>query len=325
MPPRRMLVLGLASLLLVGVGLGEYVAFTWPSSRSLADRMSSMPLSPPPRPASLVPPYDGQRPFELKIKGLPGIKLYLDPKDQVMTPTILVLGNWEATETELFRRIVKPGDTVVDAGANIGYYTVIASRLVGDQGKVYAFEPEPVNFAMLHKNVHLNGLTNVVLEQKALSNRKGTLKLYIAEQNKGDHRIYQPEGESRASVDVEAVRLDEYFQGYPPGIDVLKTDTQGADGLILQGMSGLLQGRTDGPTIFMEFWPYALKGMGTDAGDLLKWLQSSGYRFYDFHPASKDRLPRVDPANLLAEHPEDASGSQTDLLVLRGGREPPTE
>ena len=105
-----------------------------------------------------------------------------------------------------------------------------------------------------------------MLEQKALSNRKGMLKLFIAGQNKGDHRIYQPEGESRPSVDVEAVRLDEYFKDLKRGIDFLKSDTQGAEGVILEGMRGLLEGRPDGPTIFMEFWPYALKGMGTDAG-----------------------------------------------------------
>ena len=97
---------------------------------------------------------------------------------------------------------------------------------------------------------------NVVLERKALSNRKGTLKLFISDDNKGDHRIYQPEGESCPSVDVEAVRLDEYFkdQNERP-IDVLKMDTQGAEGLILEGMTGLLEGQTDGPTIFMRsFW-----------------------------------------------------------------------
>jgi len=324
MSPRRLLVLILAPLLLVVAGLGVYVALTWPSSRSLADRGASRPFSPPPRPPSLVPPYDGKEPFELKIKGIPGIKLYLDPNDQVMTPTILVLGRWEIAETDWFLRIVKPGDTVVDAGANIGYYTVIGSRLVGDKGKVYAFEPDPANFALLEKNVRLNGLTNVVLERKALSNRKGTLKLFIGDQNKGDHRIYQPEGESRPSVDVEAVRLDEYFKDYQRGIDVLKTDTQGAEGVILEGVTGLLEHQSEGPTIFMEFWPHALKGMGTDAGALLKMLQSYNYKLYDINPKDNKRgLPRVEPADLLAEHAVDDSSSQTDLMLLRGGREPP--
>jgi FkbM family methyltransferase len=271
----------------------------------------------------VVLPYDGKEPVELNINGIPGLEMYLDPKDHVITPTIIMYGAWEGTETTWFLRAVKPGDTIVDAGANVGYYTLIASRLVGEKGKVYAFEPEPASFALLQKNVRLNGLTNVVLEQKALSNRKGLLKLFIADENKGDHRIYQPYGESRPSVDVEAVRLDEYFNGQNRRVDVVKIDTQGAEGLILEGMTGLLEGRADGPTVFMEFWPHGLKGMGTDAGALLRTLQSYNYKFYDIHPKHKSGLPLVEPAELLAAHPVDQPESQTDLIVLRGGRKPP--
>jgi FkbM family methyltransferase len=190
---------------------------------------------------------------------------------------------------------------------------------------VYAFEPEPATFELLEKNVRLNGLTNVVLERKALSNRKGTLKLFIAGQNKGDHRIYQPDGESRPSIDVEAVRLDEYFKDHKRGIDVLKTDTQGAEGLILEGMTGLLERQTDGPAIFMEFWPHGLKGLGTDAAALLKSLQSYKYKFYEFTPKAETGLRAVEPADLLAAHPVETFESQTDLMALRGGREPPKE
>jgi FkbM family methyltransferase len=312
----------LASFLLVVAGLAVYLVFTWPSSPSRGSRASTLSHVPPPRNSSLVPPYDGKEPFELKIKGMPGLKMYLDPTDEVMTPTILVIGNWETAETSWFLRIVKPGDTVVDAGANTGYYTLIGSRLVGDKGKVYAFEPEPANFELLQKNVRLNGLSNVVLERKALSNHHGTLKLFIADKNKGDHRIYQPEGESRPSIDVEAVRLDEYFKDKQRVIDFLKMDTQGAEGLILEGMTGLFEGRSDRPTIFMEFWPHGLKGMGTDAGALLKSLQSYQYKFYEFIPGEGKDLRAVEPADLVAEHPVERFDSQTDLMVLPAGREP---
>jgi FkbM family methyltransferase len=326
MSPRRQLVLALALVLLPLAGLVAYFVFTWPSSPSLANRASSRLPFPPPSGAIVVPPYDGKEPFELKIQGMPGIKVYLDPTDDVMTPTILVMGNWETAETAWFLRTVKPGDTIVDAGANFGYYTVIGSRLVGDKGKVYAFEPDPTNFELLQKNVRLNGATNnVVLERKALSNRKGTLKLFIADKNKGDHRIYQPDGESRPSIDVEAVRLDEYFKDHPRGIDFLKMDTQGAEGVILEGMTGLLEGRADGPTIFMEFWPYGLAGMGTDAGALLKTLQSYKYKFYEFNPQGGKGLRAVEPADLVAAHPVGSFASQTDLMLLRAGREPPKE
>jgi FkbM family methyltransferase len=321
---RKLLMFALASFLFLVGGLVGYFVFTWPSSRYLAE-LAAKPVKRPVAPPSIVPPYDGKEPFELKIEGMPGLKLYLDPDDKVMTPTILVLGLWEMSETYEFLRALKPGNTFVDAGANIGYYTVIAGRLLGDKGKVYAFEPEPKNFAMLQKNVRLNGLTNVVLEQKALSNRKGTVKLFIADANKGDHRIYQPEYENRSSVDVEAVRLDEYFKDHERRIDLLKTDTQGAEGVILEGMTGLFEGRTDGPTIFMEFWPHALGELGTDAGALLKMLASYKYKFYEFADHGGRGVRAVEPAELLAEHLLVNTQYQTNLMVLRGGRQPPKD
>ncbi len=318
---RRILVVALPLALLILAAPAAYFAITWPYPRSLAPRR----MIPPPRPRDMTPPYDGKEPFPLRVNGVPGIRLYLHPKDIIITWAILNYGNWEPDETALFLKTVKPGDTVVDAGAHVGYYTVIASRLVGPEGKVYAFEPDPANFELLRKNVQVNGLTNVVIEQKALSNRKGRIKLFIASENKGDHRIYQPEGQTRPSVDVEAVRLDEYLRGRESKIDVLKMDTQGAEGVILEGMTGLLEGRTDGPAIFMEFYPYALKGMGTDARILLERLVSYGYKFYDIHPIGQQGPKVTNPANLLSEHPNDNEGSQTDLLVLRGGRVPPKE
>jgi hypothetical protein len=75
----------------------------------------------------------------------------------------------------------------------------------------------------------------------------------------------------------------------------------------------------------MEFWPHGLNGMGTDAGGLLKKLESYGYRFYDINPKEGKPLPRVEPAELVAALPIDRPDLQADLLALRGGREPPTE
>ncbi len=90
-----------------------------------------------------------------------GFKLHFDPKDRVMSHYLLEDRAWEPVETEALRQELRRGDVVVDVGANIGYYTILASRLVGEGGKVYAFEPEPDNFAMLQKNLKANGCTNV--------------------------------------------------------------------------------------------------------------------------------------------------------------------
>src|SRR6516225_8860528 len=102
---RRLLALALPSVFLVVVGLVAYSAYTWPS--------------PPPPPHYSLAPYDGTEPFELRIEAMPGLKMFLNPDDHVITPTMLMIGSWETTETAWFLRTVKSGDTIVDAGANV--------------------------------------------------------------------------------------------------------------------------------------------------------------------------------------------------------------
>ena len=143
---------------------------------------------------------------------------------------------------KLFRRVfqhprmilgdhVKAEMTVLDVGCGKGYFSLAIARMVGPTGRVIAFEPDPESFALLQKNVAANGYANVVLEQKALSNEPGSLKLYLAEENLGDHRIY-PVGE-REFVEVEAVTLDDYLAEKGGRVDFIKVDTQGAEGVIL--------------------------------------------------------------------------------------------
>ena len=97
-----------------------------------------------------------------------GLTMYLNPRDRVITPSMLAYGTWEPVETSLLLDNLRPGDTVIDVGANVGYYTLLAARKVGPRGKVVAFEPDPESFSFLKRNVKANGFTNVVLEQKGL-------------------------------------------------------------------------------------------------------------------------------------------------------------
>ena len=150
----------------------------------------------------------------------------------------------------------------MDIGANIGYYTLIFARLVGETGRVFAFEPDPANFALLKKNIETNGYHNVVLEQKAVSSTTGSLKLYISEDSAGDHKIYDS-GEARQFIEIEAVSLDDYFSHKDGAVDCIKMDIQGAEWAALQGMSTLLSD-TINMKLFMEYWPDGLEDFGAN-------------------------------------------------------------
>jgi tRNA G37 N-methylase Trm5 len=104
---------------------------------------------------------------------------YLDPHDSL---GLSVMGSFEPAETELMRQRVRPGATVLDIGANIGYFTLLMARCVGPSGHVYAFEPEPKNFELLQHNVRRNNYANVTCGQaaKAISVESGKFLILYA-------------------------------------------------------------------------------------------------------------------------------------------------
>jgi FkbM family methyltransferase len=253
----------------------------------------------------------------LEIQRVGEVKIFLNPDDRVMTPLIRMRGVHEANETHWFVRNVGPGDTVVDVGANVGYYTLLGSRLVGEEGRVYAFEPDPESFALLERNLRLNGCDNVVAEQKAVSNEPGHIQLYLAEQNRGDHRIFPASDEERTSVEVEAVTLDDYFADLGE-VDFVKIDTQGAEAVILAGMKQLI-GRSERLRMAVEFSPWHLREFGADPARLLADLEALGFRMYELGTGSAPigTFRQVAAPRLLSRY--DQPGKRfTNLFVVKG-------
>jgi FkbM family methyltransferase len=250
-----------------------------------------------------------------------GHKLFLDPRDMGMARAFLLFsGRWEETETRLFSSLVKEGMTVVDIGANVGYYTLLAARLVGPKGRVYAFEPSPGNFALLSRNVEANGYKNVILIPKAVSNRSGTASLRIDRASSGGHSLSNFRG-GADSIEVETISLDDYFACRSETIGVLKMDAEGAEVAILDGMSEVLERNPD-LTLLTEFFPRAVQGLGYVPEDYIRELARSGFRIY---PIDEDRgevdsldVERVsDLIDSLTR--ENASKNVLNLLCLRGG------
>jgi FkbM family methyltransferase len=245
-----------------------------------------------------------------------GHKMYLDQMDSLDLSTN---GVYEEEETHLAKRMVKKGDVVLDIGANIGYYTLIFADKVGANGKVYAFEPDPANFSVLKKNIEINHYKNVVLIKKAVTDKIGKIKLFICKDNKGDHRIYESD-DSRRSISIDGISLDEYFSGYDGKVDFIKMDIQGSEWSALKGMPKLLEKNRD-VTIVTEFWPYGLIKSGAEPEKYLRALNRSGFQLYEFSKSGDELKPSTAQTILEKSHPKDEL-KYTNLVCMRKSKRP---
>lgn len=178
----------------------------------------------------------------------------------------------DRVERQLLKKVLFPGAVVVDAGANIGIYSQFLSRCVGPTGAVHCFEPSPENFQRLRTATRK--LRNVRLSQAAVGERSGKSKLYISDRLNVDHRAYVTDGDSRRSVVIEMVALDDYFKS-GERVDLIKMDIQGYELHALRGANRVL---ADNPKIklLLEFWPYGLKQAGAHWRDLITALNGKG-------------------------------------------------
>lgn len=239
-------------------------------------------------------------------------KYYIDKKDSIVSEVLLSRKVWEEYETEVFKESIKQGATVVDVGAHIGYYTLIAASIVGNKGKVYAFEPDPGNFRLLQKNVAQSGYTNVVLINKAVTQKSGKTLLFLNKENMGDHRIYDV-GEGQKSISIETVALDDYFKKLTK-IDVIKMDIQGAEVQALKGAEDILK-RSNHIKLILEFMPSILLQGGSSAEECLSFLKKNRFKLYRLDE-SKKKMTFVTPGKLLDLYAA-KEDFLTNLLCLR--------
>jgi FkbM family methyltransferase len=170
----------------------------------------------------------------------------------------------------LFQSLVKPGMVVVDIGAHIGMYTLYALRQLAGHGRVHSFEPTPRTFALLRDNVQVNGFleTGVVsFDRRAVSDRGGSCEFTAYGDNSGHNTLFGAEAGGETLM-VETVALDVAL-GEEARVDVVKIDAEGAEPLILRGMSRILAGNPE-VRILMEFAPGHLRRAGIDP---LEWLE----------------------------------------------------
>lgn len=212
------------------------------------------------------------------------------PTQRNMASHLLTGSLYEPEITLVLMRILHPGDCFVDVGANVGFFTVIAARLVGEGGRVYAFEPETANFNRLKENIVLNNLSNVTLYQAAVGDRDGETELYINSDNDGGHALWDPGAHSfnrlsRETVikqKTQLVKLDTVLMSDPEAasrIKAVKIDAEGYEQHVLQGMIETIS-RHRIPFVFAEINRLALRQAGAGERSFLLLMRHLGYSAY---------------------------------------------
>ena len=223
-------------------------------------------------------------------------------------PIAMAMDRYERETTHLFESLIKPGMVVIDVGAHVGYYSLLAARLVGAAGKVFAFEPEEGNHELLLGNINRNGYSNIVAIRKAVSNRVGSTTLYLTALDNGRHSAYQHGLPDRGSAVVEATTLDAFLdaQGWPK-VDLVKVDVEGAEQDVFQGMERLLRESPD-LKLIVEFSPALLQHAAGDPFQFLQWLSA---RHFEVHCIDADKGP--------VAIPNDEWPSMVDTLLKTAG------
>ena len=180
----------------------------------------------------------------------------------------------DAFEISLMKKYIKAGDTVLDIGANIGFYAEILSSIVGEKGSVHCFEPDTTNFK--HLESRSKHLPNVTINNKAVSDKTETIKIYTSKKLNVDHRTYKPD-EYDQEIDIHAISIDEYLP-LNTGVSFIKMDIQGFEMSAVKGMTKTLQS----PHLKMlsEFWPHGMRKAGTSVLEYYHFLKELHFNIY---------------------------------------------
>jgi FkbM family methyltransferase len=191
-----------------------------------------------------------------------------------------LVGTNQAFETKTlsrFAELVKPNDTVLDIGANIGMFSLLGSRLVGDNGRIIAFEPSRKTFDILNENLKLNNCKNVEIVQLALGDTEGSIFLGEVEND----ALNFIDKNQKTGEEVALKLLDNYLKENKINkIDFIKIDIEGAEYLCFKGATEMLKNHR--PTIIMECNENWCLRFGYSVFELLNFLSQFNYRFENY-------------------------------------------
>lgn len=209
----------------------------------------------------------------VKLVKMQGFDMYVMTTDYI-GQGIIGSGDYEPHVTSAVVSILKKGDVFLDLGANLGYFSLLAANLVGNSGKVIAFEPNPQNLQLIYASIFRNQFSNITVYPFAASDRLRIVKLLTVGSNAGvvmplsPHKVFH--------LLAQSIPLDTLLHGQGQ-IDLIKIDIEGHEPFALTGMNGVI--RKHRPTIITEFHPFIMKANNhIDPENYLRQITQYGYR-----------------------------------------------
>ncbi|MFJ8826172.1 FkbM family methyltransferase [Streptomyces sp. NPDC102467] len=248
-----------------------------------------------------------------------GARFALDTQDLIQR-YLYLFGVWEPHMTRWLETRLRPGDVLVDVGANIGVFSVLGSRLVGSTGRVVAVEASPTFHRRLVRHAELNHCDNIRAVNTAVSDARRTLTFVLASsRNMGANSIVPYDGPAESTFETEAVPLADVLKPEEvSGARVIKIDVEGAEGSVVRGLAPLLGDLRPDAEIAVEVTPERMEQLGDSADELLETMRTHGFHTYrlptDYSAAGYPRAIRHPAAPVRWRGP---ITGETELIFSR--------
>lgn len=257
--------------------------------------------------------------WQVTAKSAFGGRFRLDLEDQVQR-CIYCFGVWEPVNTRVVMALLRPGDVFVDLGANVGYFSILASERVGPHGQVVAIEPATSRQEKLRENLVLSQCTNVAVVGAAVGSHEGTALLHLGRATHMGQSSILPIENSTGAYEVRVATLPELVA---PDLlrrsRVIKIDVEGLEQDVLDGLAPRFADLPHDGAIIMEVSPQRLESVGRTAKDLLELLASWGYIAYlvpnEYNPSFYVHGAAQRPRRLAGAEEID---TMVDIVFVRG-------
>ncbi|MFE1175196.1 FkbM family methyltransferase [Streptomyces sp. NPDC058773] len=226
-------------------------------------------------------PWLRQHPRQRLVRTRFGAEMLVDTQDLIQR-YVYLFGLWEPHMTHWLRRRLRPGDTYIDVGANVGYFSLLAAQLVGKQGRVVAVEASPTFHTRVRAHAERNGYDTIRTVNCAVADARKTVTLILASSaNMGAASIVPYDGPAELTLDVEAYPLPELLDPDElAAARVIKIDVEGAEGAAIRGLAPVLDTLRPDAEITVEVTPERMEALGESPAELLHTMREHGFHAY---------------------------------------------